>query len=196
MSPTLFGNLRRLLAVTLLSSTTLLTACEPAGTDGLGEGVEVNLPSDADIDEAFASITEEEIRQHVQVLASDEFGGRAPSSPGEVRTIQYMTEQFAALGLEPGGENGSWVQEVPMVAMTADPNMRLSISGPGGSREFQNSSDFVAWTTRVTESVSVDASELVFVGYGAVAPEYGWDDYASVDVTGKTVVILVNPWAA
>ena len=79
--------------------------------------------------EAFATITEEEIREYTQVLASDDFEGRAPSSPGEELTIQYLTEQFASLGLEPGGTDGSWVQEVPMVAITADPDMALSISG-------------------------------------------------------------------
>ncbi len=189
MSPTLFGTPPSPLAAALSLSAVLALACEPAGTGGAGE---VHLPSDGNIEEAFASITEEEIRQHVQVLASDEFGGRAPSSTGEERTIQYLTEQFASLGLEAGGEEGSWTQEVPLVAMTADPAMNLTIAGSGASRSFRYSSEFVAWTTRVTESVSVAGSELVFVGYGAVAPEYGWDDYASVDVTGKTVVVLVN----
>jgi Zn-dependent M28 family amino/carboxypeptidase len=192
MSPTVFGSLRPLLISGLFFSTTLFLACEPAATPEMGEGVEVNLPSEENIEEAFASITEEEIREYVQVLASDEFGGRAPSSPGEQRTIQYLTEQFSSLGLEPGGADRSWVQEVPMVAVTADPGMNLTIAGPGGTRSFGYSSDFVAWTKRVTETVSVDGSELVFVGYGAVAPEYGWDDYASVDVAGKTVVVLVN----
>ncbi len=176
----------------LLVSMAVLQACEPGDNRGPGGSVEINLPSEEIIQEAFASISEEEIRAHVQVLASDEFGGRAPSSIGEERTIQYLTEQFASLGLEPGGENGSWVQEVPMVAMTADPNMSLTISGSGGTRSFEYSEEFLAWTKRVTDRVSVSGSELVFVGYGAVAPEYGWDDYASVDVAGKTVIVLVN----
>jgi hypothetical protein len=154
--------------------------------------VVVNLPSEAAIDEALASITEEELTGYIEVLASDEFGGRAPASPGETRTIQYLTEQFASLGLEPGGENGTWVQEVPLVAITADAVMTLSVASGGGSASFAYGTDLVAWTTRVAEQVWVESSEMVFAGYGVVAPEYGWDDYAGLDVTGKTVVVLVN----
>jgi Zn-dependent M28 family amino/carboxypeptidase len=151
-----------------------------------------DLPAESAIENGLATITEEELVQHVQVLGSDEFGGRGPSSPGEDLTIQYMTEQFALLGLEPGGENGGWVQEVPLVSITADPDMRMTISGNGATNRFQYGPDFIAWTTRVTDAVSLDGSEMVFVGYGAVAPEYDWNDYEGVDVTDKTVVVLVN----
>jgi len=168
-------------------------ACDaPSPDSDMGEEAVTNLPSQAEVQEALASMTEEEVREYTQVLASDEFGGRAPSSPGEDLTIQYLTEQFAALGLEPGGENGTWTQEVPLVAITADPDMTLGIGGAGGSTTFEYGSEFVAGTPRVVEEVSFHDSEMVFVGYGAVAPEYGWDDYAGVDVTGKTVVVLVN----
>ncbi len=171
----------------------LLSGCEPAPDSGSqAEGVVAHLPSESAIEDALASITEEEIRQRVQVLASDEFGGRAPSSPGEEMTIQYLMEQSAGIGLKPGGVNGTWVQEVPMVAITADPDMSLTINGGGDTRSFAYGSEFVAGTPRVVDEVSIDDSELVFVGYGAVAPEYDWDDYAAVDVTGKTVIVLVN----
>ena len=189
------GSLRTSIAIAAFLSATFLMACEPAaesGGEGQTEEVVVNLPSDAAIEEALASISEERIREYTQVLASDEFGGRSPSSRGEELTIQYLTEQFASLGLKPGGVNGTWVQEVPLVAITADPDMSLAISGAGGSRAFEYGAEFVAGTPRVVESVGFENSELVFVGYGAVAPEFGWDDYASVDVTGKTVVVLVN----
>ena len=185
--------LRTFLPILALFPAAFSLACE-SGSEGNGMGGEVvmNLPAEASIDAALASITEEEIRGYTQVLASDEFGGRAPSSTGEEMTIQYLTEQFAAMGLEPGGTDGGWVQDVPLVAITADPDMALTISGADGSRTFQYGSEFVAGTPRVVESVGFAGSELVFVGYGAVAPEYNWDDYAGVDVTGKTVIVLVN----
>jgi Zn-dependent M28 family amino/carboxypeptidase len=179
----------------LLALPALLFACGPGtegGATGQPEEVVLNLPSEDAISDALASITEEELRGYIQVLASDEFGGRAPASPGETRTLQYLTERFAALGLEPGGENGTWVQDVPLVAITADPGMTLTVEGSGSSQTLRYGSDMVTWTTRVQDEVAVEESELVFVGYGAVAPEYGWDDYADVDVTGKTVVVLVN----
>ncbi len=192
MFRTRIGSLRTLLVSAAGLSLALLPACEPSGDGGPPEEVVLNLPSDGAIEEAFASITEEEIREYTQVLASDEFEGRAPSSRGEERTIQYLTEQAAALGLEPGGENGTWVQEVPVVAITADPEMTLTINGEPGETTLEYGTDFVANTPRVVDQVGFMDSEMVFVGYGAVAPEFGWDDYAGVDVTGKTVVVLVN----
>ena len=176
-----------------LSLVLSIAACGQEGQDAdRGSGPTANLPTDGSVQAAVESMTEDELRDHVQVLASDEFQGRAPSSPGEELTLQYLTEQFASLSLEPGGENGSWVQEVPLVAITADPDMSLTARGPTGSQTFSYGSEFVAWTPRVVDEVTVQESEVVFVGYGAVAPEYGWDDYAGVDVTGKTVVVLVN----
>ncbi len=189
------GSLRTFVLTVVVFSAAFLTTCGPAAESGGGDypdEVTMNLPSEAAIEEALAGITEGEIRDYTQVLASDEFGGRAPSSRGEELTIQYLSEQFASLGLEPGGVDGTWVQEVPLVAITADPDMTLSIGGPAGSTTFEYGSEFVAGTPRVVESVGFEDSEMVFLGYGAVAPEFGWDDYASVDVTGKTVVVLVN----
>ena len=138
------------------------------------------------------SITEEEIAEHITVLASDEFGGRAPSSPGEELTVTYLAEQFEAAGLQPGN-GGSWFQTVPLVDITVDPESApLTVTDAGGSASFAYADDFVTWTTRVVEESSVAESEMVFVGYGIVAPEVGWDDYAGLDASGKTVVILVN----
>ncbi len=164
-----------LLALTLVAAT---SACSTdAGSDG---------PPGA------ASITEDEIARHIEVLASDEFGGRAPSSPGEELTIAYLAEEFASYGLQPGNGD-SFFQDVPLVDITVDPERApFTITGRGSSMDFAYADDVVTWTTRVVESSSVENSEMVFVGYGIVAPEYGWDDYAGIDATGKTVVILVN----
>jgi Zn-dependent M28 family amino/carboxypeptidase len=142
---------------------------------------------------AAATITESDLEAHIVTLSSDEFGGRGPSSPGGDMTVEYLAEQFSALGLEPGND-GSWFQDVPLVDITADPATAM-IAVSGGEAEPMDivyADDAVTWTTRVVESASVDASEMVFVGYGIVAPEYGWDDYAGIDAEGKTVVILVN----
>jgi len=176
-----------------LAASTLL-ACgpaEPGGSGGEGALV-VNSPPAAVIDAALATVTSEDLMAHTRVLASDAFEGRAPSSPGEEKTIQYLTEQFASLGLEPGGPDGRWVQDVPLVSITADPSLTLTVEGGSGPATFQYGPDIIAWTTRVVEDIQVEDSELVFVGYGIVAPEYGWNDYEGLDATGKTVVVLVN----
>ena len=138
------------------------------------------------------SITEDEIAEHIAVLASDEFGGRAPSSPGEERTIAYLAGEFRRLGLQPGNGD-SYFQDVPLVDITGDAERApFVVTGEGDPMSFTYADEFVTWTTRVVERSAVEDSEMVFVGYGIVAPEFGWDDYAGVDVEGKTVVILVN----
>ncbi len=146
---------------------------------------------DSDLNTALATISVADLAQHTKVLGSDEFEGRLPSTPGEQKTIDYLTGEFEKLGLQPGN-GGSWVQEVPLVSITADPSMSLSVGRAGTVKQFTYGGDFVAWTKRVVDSVDLEDSELVFVGFGIVAPEYGWDDYAGVDVEGKIVVILVN----
>lgn len=137
------------------------------------------------------ALAAETLAEWTRVLASDEFGGRGPSSPGEERTVSYLRDEFQKLGLEPGND-GAWFQDVPLVEITVQGAPNLTVSGPNGSASLEWSSDYVGWTKRVVERTRLDESELVFVGYGIVAPEFGWDDYAGVDVAGKTVVILVN----
>ncbi len=146
---------------------------------------------EAALENALATITEEDLRQDIQVLASDAFEGRGPASPGEDSTVAFLVRKFEALGLEPG-VGDSWVQPVPLVSITADPDMTLRVAGAGGELAFTYGPDFIAWTPRVVESVDLEDSELVFVGYGIVAPEFGWNDYEGLDVAGKTVVMLVN----
>ncbi|SDK27431.1 M28 family metallopeptidase [Microbulbifer yueqingensis] len=137
----------------------------------------------------------DELHRHVKILASDKFQGRAPATEGEELTVTYLAEQFEALGLEPGAvdANGepSWFQQVPVVEMQID-STPLAIEGEGFSKSLQPLTDMVAFTQRQTDSAGLDNSELVFVGYGIVAPENDWNDYAGLDMTGKTAVILVN----
>jgi len=151
----------------------------------------VGTAADASLDAALQTIQGDDLLAVVKTLASDEFEGRGPSSPGEEMTINYLRDEFIRMGLKPG--NGeSFVQEVPLVALTADPSVTLRIGGGSGERTYRYGPEFMAWSKRVTETIALDGSEMVFVGYGVVAPEYGWDDYAGLDVKGKTVVILVN----
>lgn len=136
---------------------------------------------------SYQSINAKQLAAHVKVLASDEFGGRAPSSEGEKLTLDYLTKEFKALGFEPGNGD-SYLQKVPLVSIEASPDMALSIGG----KEYQYGTDMVMGTSQIVEEVSIKDSPLVFVGYGVNAPEYNWNDYAGLDVKGKTVVILVN----
>lgn len=139
---------------------------------------------------AAGAIRAEGILKHVRVLASDEFEGRAPGGVGEEKTVRYLVEQFKSMGLKPGNPDGTYMQQVPMVGATA--TTELKWTGSGGAETLQTPQDFVAWAPRFESLAEVQASELVFVGYGVVAPEYGWDDYKGVDVRGKTLVMLVN----
>lgn len=137
------------------------------------------------------TITAADLHSKIKPLASDEFQGRAPSSPGEEITVAYIRDEFIKYGLEPGN-NGSWYQDVPLVDITADSNQTLTFSGGGDAFSLTYLDDYVALTRRVVEDINIADSEMVFVGYGIVAPEYGWDDYAGIDMTGKTAVMLVN----
>jgi Zn-dependent M28 family amino/carboxypeptidase len=128
---------------------------------------------------------------HVRVLASDDFQGRKPGTPGEDKTVGYLIENFHKLGLKPGN-GASYVQQVPLVQITPSADATLSVTGAGGSRNLVFGKDMVIWTKRAVPEISVAHSEMVFVGYGIVAPEYSWNDYANLDVHGKTVVVLAN----
>ncbi len=147
--------------------------------------------SGSGIDKGLDAITRESVADHVKVLASDEFEGRGPSSPGEEKTIKYLEQEFRTLGLEPGN-NGSFFQEVPLVAITANPSTILAVRTKRGVQRYAYGKDFMAWTKRVVKKAAIRNSPMIFVGYGIVAPEYGWNDYDGLDVKGKTVVILVN----
>jgi Zn-dependent M28 family amino/carboxypeptidase len=127
----------------------------------------------------------------VRVLASDDFQGRKPGTPGEDKTVNYLIENFHKLGLKPG--NGkSYVQSVPLVQISASADATLTVSGAGGSRNLVFGKDMVIWTKRAVPEINLAHSDMIFVGYGIVAPEYSWNDYANLDVHGKTVVVLAN----
>ncbi len=144
-----------------------------------------------DVEAAVASLNADELIHDVKILSSDDFEGRFPASPGEEKTVAFLKEEFEKVGLKPG-DGESYFQEVPLVEITATPLTNLVITGGEKPLEFAFGDDFVGLTLRVQEKVSVEKSEMVFVGYGIVAPEYEWNDYEGIDVKGKTVVMLVN----
>lgn len=136
-------------------------------------------------------ITAAGLARHIERLASDEFEGRGPTTPGGEKARAYIAEQYRRIGLEPLG--GSYFEPVPLVQETLDPDASyFAFTSAGGEERAAYKKDIVYWTKRVADSIEFADSDVVFVGYGIVAPEYKWDDYAGVDVKGKTVVILVN----
>ena len=140
---------------------------------------------------ALDVITPDALLAHIKTLASDEFEGRAPGSKGEELSIKYIADQFKAIGLKPGNPDGSYFQEVPLAGIKSDPRMQFVVNGkPPMDLKFAD--DFVASSARLQNEIKVDNSDIVFVGYGVVAPEYGWDDYKGVDVRGKTILMLIN----
>jgi Zn-dependent M28 family amino/carboxypeptidase len=128
---------------------------------------------------------------HTRTLSSDEFQGRGPGTKGEDLTVAYLVEQFRKIGLKPGNTDGTFIQKVPLVGITPAPAPLIVRKGNEEQR-LAWKDDVVAWTKHVADSAVLDNSELVFVGYGVVAPEYDWDDYKGLDVRGKTLLMLVN----
>lgn len=126
-----------------------------------------------------------------QMLSADDYGGRKPGTPDETKTINYVVDRFKAAGLQ-AGNHGSWLQDVPLVSLTVKNVAPLTFTGGKTPVSFDYRKDMVIATYRVTPHVAIDSSGVVFVGYGIHAPERGWNDYAGVDVKGKTVIILVN----
>ena len=153
--------------VTLLLCSAAAQALEPAGFD------------------------DAHIRSTIQALSSDAFGGRAPATAGEKLTIDYIAAHFQRYGLRPAN-HGSFLQDVPLVQITVGPDAELRVSGGSAPLKFAYGNDIIVDTARPQPTVSLTDSPLVFAGYGIVAPEYQWNDYAGLDVKGKTVVVLVN----
>ena len=172
--------------LTLMVVSLFITACGGNGDDDSVSVISKMVPA-----AVAPGIDATTLMAEIEILSSDEFGGRAPGSPGEILTIAYLTEQFSDLGLAPGNPDGSWVQGVPLVGITPLAGSEFQVTMDGDSRELEPGRDYVAWTKHVVDQVEINA-EFVFVGYGAVAPEYEWDDFGDVDVEGKILLFLVN----
>src|SRR5690606_18243547 len=136
-------------------------------------------------------ISIETMKEATRTLSSDAFEGRLPGTAGEEKTVAYIAEQFEKAGLEPGN-NGSWFQDVPLVEITGRDFAPLTVKADGETMNFDFGEDWVGVSYRETPTTKLENSELVFVGYGINAPEKNWNDYAGIDMTGKTAVILIN----
>ncbi len=146
--------------------------------------------SSAQVDTAATAIASSELLQHIKDLSADSMEGRAPGTPGEVKAIAYMQSQFKSLGLQPGNPDGTYLQNVDLIGYTAHPTVTLVAGGKTVALKYPD--DFIANSRHDRPETKVANSDIVFVGYGVVAPEYGWDDYKGVDVKGKTILMLVN----
>ena len=164
------------------------SSSETATVDSLTEAAPTDtasVPTPAD------GITASLIGQHIKVLASDEYQGRRPFTTGEEKATAYLAAEFKKLGLQPGPD-GSYFQDVPLVEITGTPDPTATLVGNDKSLTLKYRDDYMFLTEREQPTVVIKNSPLVFAGYGVVAPEYKWDDYAGLDVKGKTVVVLIN----
>jgi Zn-dependent M28 family amino/carboxypeptidase len=167
----------------LLLAAAALTAC------GGGAGDQVDAYAD-DVTAAAGRISAPTMLQRINDLAADSMEGRGPGTPGEDRAVAYLEQQFKAMGLAPGNPDGSYIQGVELIGYTSRPTASFTVGGQRMPLTFPT--DYVASSRYERPRTEVSNSDVVFVGYGVVAPEYGWDDYKDVDVRGKTVIMLVN----
>ena len=164
---------------------------------GLSACSEVEKPFDNDqiVTSSYekpTSIDSQRLSNIVKVLASDEFEGRAPGGPGEAKTIKFLIDQFQSLGLEPGGTDGTWTHAVPLIHTQLASDGRLSVSVGDMNQNWVQGLDVAVSTVRPVDKIDIQSAPLVFVGFGASAPERNWDDYGEIDLTGKIAIFLVN----
>lgn len=170
----------------VLAISLILAACGDSTPDGAPTSESAPAPESASARDAVADV----LHEHTAVMASDEFEGRAPATRGGQLTIDYLTEQFSAIGAGPGNGD-SWLQQVDVAEITATSEPELQFSGSFEAGPAYKT-EMVIGSRRHESPIVVEDSEVVFVGYGIVAPERGWNDYANADAAGKTVIVLVN----
>jgi hypothetical protein len=171
---------------TALAAVVALAAC---ATDKSGASA-IGAASTGAADTAAGAITAEGLLQHIADLSADSMEGRGPGTPGEQKAVAYMESQFKALGLKPGNPDGTYLQNVDLIGYVAHPTASFKAGNKSISLKFPD--DYVANSRHKRPETNIDNSDVVFVGYGVVAPEYGWDDYKGLDVKGKTILMLVN----
>lgn len=174
----------RLLSLALVSVLALTTACQ--------KDASLDVSTDALPQVEVPALSEATMKDVTRELSLDSYEGRAPGSIGEEKTVAYLIAKYKAAGLEPGN-NGSWTQDVPLIEITAKNVSALTIADRSGkAMSFAYGNEYVIGSYRETPKTDIKQSEMVFVGHGIVAPEKGWNDYAGVDVKGKTVVVMIN----
>jgi len=161
------------------ASLLLVTGCQPT------------VSPDVEVKQPIASAAD--IGRRIERLSSNAFEGRAPGTPGGKAASQYIADEMKAAGLMPMGNNGTYFQPVKLTETEVLPSSSLAVSkGDDVLMQADQTTNSVFWTKRLDENQTVEDSDIIFVGYGVVAPEFGWNDYAGIDVKGKTVVMLVN----
>jgi len=156
------------------------------------QGTQTSHNTDGLDSAALSAITEDTYKAHVTTLSSDAFLGRKPFTKGDTLTVEYIEQQFKDLGLQPGNGD-SYFQEVPLVEIASEPkNKVLTFTGETGTVSANHLDDYVIGSRRLQDNIDIPESELVFVGFGIVAPEFDWNDYEGLDVKGKTVVAMVS----
>jgi len=160
-------------AFLILSVTLLLTSCQP------------------DYQKAESTINSKDMKRIVTEFSSDEFMGRKPFTEGEEKAVDFLINEYKRIGLEPA-VNGSYIQEVPMVEVKNTPDEKMKFNIRYSSLELNYKDDFVAFSKQLVDEINLKNSDIVFAGYGIVAPEYNWNDYEGIDVKNKTVIVLVN----
>ena len=170
--------MQKIFAVSLfITGASFLISCNTAQTAGDNDGL--------------SAFSKDSLAKHIQALSSDEFQGRKPFSIGETKTIDYLTEQFKIAGLEPGNGD-TYLQDVPMVMITTNAAPTMEVQSAKEKFTLKGFDDYVIWTDKTDSAIALNNDELVFAGYGVVAPEYNWNDYAGLNVKGKVVMVLVN----
>src|SRR6188474_3415119 len=183
-------NKRILAMVSFAAVLSFALACTNTPTNVNTSSETASSSAPAELKPAFDAITADGILQHIKVLSADEYEGRGPGTKGEELSVKYLTEQFQRLNLKPGNPDGTFVQKVPLVGFTGAPTASFTVGSKQISLTFPT--DYVAVSRRFVPESKVENSDMVFVGYGVDAPEYGWDDYKGLDVRGKTIVMLIN----
>jgi Zn-dependent M28 family amino/carboxypeptidase len=176
--------MKRLSLVCILVA--VVAACTtPAAQPHATAAVQVPLAS-------MPKIDQQKILEHIKVLSSDEFEGRAPGTKGDELSVKYIQDQFKQLNLKPGNPDGTYVQKVPLVGIVGTPVKPLTVTKGAQKQTVKWADEVVAWTKHVADGASVENSDVVFAGYGVEAPEFNWNDFKDVDVKGKTILVLVN----
>ena len=139
---------------------------------------------------AAQAIDSASLLQHIKDLSADSMEGRAPGTPGEDKAVAYLTQQFQKLGLKPGNPDGTYIQKVDLIGYKAHPTASFTAKGKTVSLRYPD--DYIANSRHNRDSTVIRDADVVFVGYGVVAPEYGWDDYKGADMHGKTMLMLIN----
>jgi len=175
--------MRTTLLLGSIAATALFAACSAGGTGDIN----ANAPA---VTTAAQAITADALLGHIKDLSADSMEGRAPGTPGEDKAVAYMQGQFKAIGLKPGNPDGTYIQNVTLLGYKSRPTASFSAGGKMVALRFPD--DYVANSRHNRAETKVVNSDVVFVGYGVVAPEYGWDDYKGMDVKGKTIIMLVG----